>query len=120
MLVAAVLLVVFVWRPWNNGGSNEESIKTDEEHFPDEGFREYVRESFDRDDDGWLNVAERGVVSEIIAYATKEWKINSLKGIEYFAFLENLYCADNHLTELDVGQNPEPPRSAGGSVFFLK
>ena len=42
VLVVAALLVVFLWRPWESGGREGQSVKIDEEHFPDAGFRKYV------------------------------------------------------------------------------
>ena len=78
-----------------------ESISIDEEHFPDDSFREYVR-GFDGDEDGDLDYSERVRVTEI---ACTENGIASLEGIGFFPALTQLYCGGNQITVLDVSEN---------------
>ena len=70
--------------------------------FPDETFREYL-EQFDKDDDTFLDTAEREAVKEINV-ANKN--ISNLYGIQFFPNLEKLDCDQNNLSSLDVSQNP--------------
>ena len=77
-------------------------VLINEENFPDENFRAYVRDNFDSDGNGVLSQAELENVTQIYcSYCS----ISSLKGIEYFTALEVLRCYDNHLTALDVSKN---------------
>lgn len=72
-------------------------VELNETNFPDANFRAYLADEFA--ENGQINVA---AVKEINCI----WKnIESLKGIEYFTALENLYCDFNKLTALDVSEN---------------
>ncbi len=71
----------------------------DEENFPDPVFRRYVLTNFDRDGDGMLSDYEISIIRNI---SVTNMGIASLKGIEYFAALQSLYCANNSLSSLDV------------------
>ena len=85
-----------------NGVGGGGGVAIDEEHFPDETFREYVSENFDRNGDGELSDAEIIVVTEIDVSNKGLW---SLQGIEYFEGLINLWCYRNDLRVLDVSRN---------------
>ena len=74
------------------------------ENFPDETFRKYVTNNFDSDSNGYLSEAEIPLITEI--YVNNKG-ITSLKGIEYFVNLRELYCNNNVLTELDITSNTE-------------
>ena len=78
------------------------SIQVSAENFPDAIFRAYVSEKFDTDGDGTLSGEEINAVTEI---DVSDKGISSLKGVEYFTALTELYCDDNQLTELDVSKN---------------
>ena len=76
-----------------------EKIAIDKTHFPDETFREKVKQ-FDLNSDGYLSKAERDKVTAIsVPYAV------TLKGVEHFPALEELRCEGADLTELDVSKN---------------
>jgi len=77
-----------------------EGIEINENSFPDENFREYVKGKWDLDGDGALTWEECERV-EFIDVSRRS--IQSLSGVEYFPNLQILYCDDNSLTELDVG-----------------
>ncbi len=79
------------------------SIPVDEEHFPDQGFRNYVlSDTVDTDRDGLLSPDEREVVREIdLSHA----ELTSLSGIGYFMNLETLFCYESGLTSLDLSRN---------------
>ena len=82
--------------------ANAESgeVPIDEAHFPDEIFREYVKE-FDTDKNGSFSTEEIAAVTSIFL----DSKISSLKGIENFTSLTRLSCYYSKLTELDVSKN---------------
>ena len=68
----------------------------------DDIFKVYSLEMFDINNDGELSQAEKDVVTEINVTGKD---IHSLKGIEQFKNLKNLYCDYNRLTSLDLSQN---------------
>lgn len=76
-------------------------VAIDETNFPDENFREIVKE-FDTDENGSLSEDEIAAVTEIDCWPRG---ISSIKGIEYFMALTYLDCSSNQLTELDVSNN---------------
>lgn len=77
-------------------------VQIDEDTFPDKQFRAYVEENFDKNKDGKLSKGEITAAKNITCYSMG---IESLKGIEVFTALTELFCADNKLTELDVSSN---------------
>ena len=109
-LVSALLTLamVFTFLPFSafaaEGVTNDDStIELSEQNFPDEAFREYLKQ-FDIKKDNRLQPAERKVVKKI---SVINQNITTLKGIEYFRKLETLICSDNQLTSLDVSKNTE-------------
>ena len=76
-------------------------VSIDETNFPDINFRTYLLEQDYGQDAGLTETEIRSITS--IDVSNKD--INSLKGIEHFTALKNLYCANNQLTTLDVSQN---------------
>ena len=81
-----------------------ESVEINSTNFPDEAFRQYVADNFDKDKDGALNQTERNAVKEIRIIGSG---CTSLQGLKYFSQLTDLLCGNNNLTELDVSENPE-------------
>ena len=108
-------------------------VPIDDEHFPDPVFRLFVRQQYDRDQDGVLSSAESSAVTSIDCSTTalsrvgsmpQEWLltgISSVKGIEYFPSLAILNCStkkrdwpaveftdgiSNNITVLDLSGNP--------------
>ena len=77
-------------------------VTINETNFPDAQFRKVVRE-FDTNRNGKLSSAE---IDRIEAVQCENMGITSLKGIEYFTELANLYCSGNKLTSLDVRKFP--------------
>ena len=80
------------------GSLSPDDILIDEEHFPDEGFRNYLL-SHPSGADGVLTPRERNGMKSL---DPTNRGISSLQGIEYFPNLETLYCNGNQLTSLDV------------------
>jgi len=74
--------------------------------FPDDIFRSFVALNID-DGDGYLNRKEINGVRMINCAGTEENRghIQSLRGIELFANLEELYCTYNDLSDLDLSKN---------------
>lgn len=77
------------------------SVEINETNFPDAAFRAVVQEK-DTDGNNALSDAEIAAATKI---SCKKKGITSLKGIEYFTELEDLYCHNNELTELDLSNN---------------
>ena len=77
-------------------------VSIDVANFPDTKFREYVKANWDSDDNGILSDTEIAAVKSV---RVSSKGIESLKGIEYFTALKELYCWSNRLTELDVSKN---------------
>ena len=82
--------------------SENDYVDIDDTHFPDEHFRDYVRDNFDTDHDGYLSKEELDAVGYILI---SHQSVSSLQGIEYFQKLWKLYCNHNNLTSLDLSKN---------------
>ena len=80
---------------------HQRRIAINENNFPDDIFRQYVLDNFDRNDDKYLSGAELSVININV----DNMGIESLKGIEHFHYLWTLRCSNNMLTELDVSNN---------------
>ena len=76
-------------------------VAIDNNNFPDANFRTIV-EGFDTNNDSSLSDTEIAAVKKINGFRKR---ITNLKGIEYFTSLNNLWCAENKLTALDVSKN---------------
>ena len=82
--------------------SADAEVAVSEANFPDDIFRNYVSEKFDKDKDGSLSANEIAAVREI---RVSGLGIADLAGVEYFTNLTELYCEKNQLTALDVSKN---------------
>ncbi|MBR0145167.1 MAG: Ig-like domain-containing protein, partial [Eubacterium sp.] len=87
----------------------EKGIKIDETVFKDDKFREYVINFIDIDTDGYLKQEE---IDNVLEIDVNNMEISSLKGIEVFSKLQNLYCNNNLLQitkesseDFDLSQN---------------
>lgn len=81
----------------------EEGLAINAENFPDETFRAYVEDQFDKDGDQSLSQAELDAVKSV--KVVDKTDVKSLKGIEYFTNLTSLHCYNTGITELDVSAN---------------
>ena len=96
ILLALLTACVFCFA----AGAEEKGTAIDEEHFPDGAFRKAVSK-YDLDGDGFLSAEEaEGVVSICVNNSG----IKTIRGVEYLTGLEELDCANNKLTELDVSR----------------
>ena len=92
-------------------------VAIDETNFPDANFREFVKQ-YDTDGNGSFSQAELDAVTEI---SVGDKGIQSLKGVEYFTKLTDLYVSGNKLTELDVSKNTLLTKlnASGNQLKFL-
>ena len=105
-LVAVLLVMSSVPIPAEAADTTGTLIEINETNFPDLAFREYLSEEYDTDGDNKINPDE---VTDIYLSGFEkadESKVKSLKGIELFPNLRELWCNDNELTSLDVSKNP--------------
>lgn len=78
-----------------------EGVRINLENFPDYFFYNWLL-SQKYGNDGVLTDAE---IEKITYIKVVDKNIKSLKGIEYFKALEQLYCSENQLSEIDVSKN---------------
>ena len=107
--------------PTNDGNTLERygdpgtktEVVLDEAHFPDANFRKYLSDE--------LNITEGDIITETDLNSVTEIYLNksnvsSLKGIEYFKKLTDLYYYKNSLSSLDISMNTD---LTTGSQRFL-
>lgn len=81
-------------------------VVIDENTFPDDVFRECIKDEYDWGENGLLSPEEiENVQSLYIQGSDLKSKISSLEGIEIFNNLEILNCRENTLEELDISKN---------------
>ena len=108
-LVSALLTLamVFTFLPFSAFAatdSDDSGYVENTNTFPDEAFWSYLLKYVDKNRNGTLSQEERYAVETI---NVNYMNIRSLKGIEFFPNLTELYCVVNQLTELDMSQNKE-------------
>ena len=106
-LVSALLTLamVFTFLPFSAFAatdSDDSGYVENTNTFPDEAFWSYLLKYVDKNRNGTLSQEERYAVETI---NVNYMNIRSLKGIEFFPNLTELYCVGNQLTELDVRSN---------------
>ena len=77
-------------------------IAINEKNFPDENFRDYVAEEWDKNHDKYFSPSEIAS-AKWISCDNKE--ISNLKGIEFFTNIWRLECYYNNLTTIDLSHN---------------
>ena len=70
--------------------------------FPDPVFKDYIFNSFDKDNDGNLTISEIRAIEEI---DVNEKNVASLEGIQCLFNLKSLDCRYNNLSSLDLSEN---------------
>ena len=78
------------------------NIEINEKNFPDENFRKFISDKFDKFGNGYLT---KNFIDKITVLECTGKEIKSLQGIEYFTNLTNLNCNVNKLKELDISKN---------------
>lgn len=105
MLLAVLLvalLAVAALAPAAAMAEGTEDVKIDETNFPDDTFRDYVKNNCDKNRDGYLSEEEIKAVTKIDVPKTLT---KDLTGIEYITELKTLDCSSSYLTELDLSKN---------------
>ena len=100
-LVSALLTLamVFTFLPFSAFAANTASTEIDKLNFPDSEFRRFLKECYDTDGDGKINVDIKSMK------IPTSYAIKSLEGISFFEDLEKLDCHGIGLTTLNVGKN---------------
>ena len=81
-----------------------DGIAIDEGNFPDEVFREYLKDNFDKDSNGYFSQDE---IDSVTIMDARNKGIKDLKGIELFTNLQWLHFGSNQVTNLDISKNLE-------------
>lgn len=84
--------------------ANASTVGINASNFPDDNFRAYISQNCDRDHNNKLSDAEIKAVTSL--YVSSK-SITSLKGVEYFTNLEQLWCGYNPLVSLDLKKNTQ-------------
>ena len=74
-------------------------VAIDAAHFPDDVFRQYVKSTFDTDND---DILDNNEAYQDIDIDVSNMGIADLTGLGYFHSLKTLKCNDNQLTQLDL------------------
>lgn len=100
--LSALLLCCMVLTLLPTAALADGDVAINEANFPDENFRQYVKDNFDTNKDDTLSADEIAAVQNIDVTGQS---ITSLKGIAYFTALESLDCSETKLTALDTSHN---------------
>lgn len=74
--------------------------------FEDQEFRKYCLQNFDKNGDGQISYSEAEKITKIdVGYYSSQGhgQIQSLVGVEHFSQLIELYCDNNQITEINLG-----------------
>ena len=83
----------------------ERSVKIDSAHFPDAGFRSYLRSvKCDKNGDGYLSETEISKIDKLNFYSNDD--VESVKGIKYLTSVTELTFFECYLDDVDLSQNP--------------
>ncbi|MBE5806757.1 MAG: hypothetical protein E7317_00235 [Clostridiales bacterium] len=78
------------------------SVTINSTNFPDSIFRQYVKAEFDANGDGKLSSTEIASVKAIELVEVPDMK--TMKGVEYFTSLEELYIEESSISSIDVSK----------------
>jgi len=85
-------------------GSGLSEIPINSTYFPDETFRNLLKQSkYDSDENGYLSEEEIDYIWKLDLY---DMNISSLTGIEYLTNLRELYTVGTDLLSIDISANP--------------
>ncbi len=87
--------------PMTSLATGERYLEIDGTNFPDENFRQWVRDNLA----GGKDYMTKDEVDAVTAVGVSSKSIEDLTGIERFPALKELYCFANKLTALDVSKN---------------
>lgn len=100
--LSALLLYCMVLTLLPTAALADGDVAINETYFPDENFRGYVKEKFDKNKDDILSAEEIAAVKDIHVEGKP---ITSIEGIEHFTALESLDCSKTKLPSLDTSHN---------------
>lgn len=100
--LSALLLCCMVLTLLPTAALADGDVAINETYFPDENFRGYVKEKFDKNKDDILSAEEIAAVKDIHVEGKP---ITSIEGIEHFTALESLDCSKTTLPSLDTSHN---------------
>ena len=100
--LSALLLCYMVLTLLPTAALADGDVAINETYFPDENFRGYVKEKFDKNKDDILSAEEIAAVKDIHVEGKP---ITSIEGIEHFTALESLDCSKTKLPSLDTSHN---------------
>ena len=101
--LSALLLCCMVLTLLPTAALADGDVAINEANFPDENFRQYVKDEFDKDESDSLSADE---IAAVQAIDVTNSSTTSLKGIEYFTALKYLFVG-SPITTLDVSKNTE-------------
>jgi hypothetical protein len=93
------------------------AVAIDEAHFPDEGFREYLRGEYDSDEDGYFSDSELKKMKYL--WVTYEDGINNFKGLKYLKYTTSLRASGFPGEGFDVSEGVNLTSLFVGSVDGL-
>ena len=99
MALVLAIVLAFTMAPSVFAATN---VAINSTNFPDKAFRSYIKENFDINGDGSLSESE---IENATYINVNSKRISSLKGVEYLSYLNQLYCADNDLSTIDLSKN---------------
>ena len=76
-------------------------------NFPDDVFREIVRQNFDRDNDGFLSGQERDQARSLTHFVSDDDRISDITGIALLPYLSELGLGGQDIAEADLSKNTE-------------
>lgn len=80
-------------------------VEVNEANFPDETFRNYVKENFDSNSDGELSEAEIKGAEEVNLAGRDE--LTSVEGINFLTAVTSINISGTSVKDVDVTKNPE-------------
>lgn len=108
--ILKIVVTVFIWCCAVSQVSAA-GTKITKKNFPDNFFRIYVKEEFDKNQDGILSDSEKKKVKNLDVGETSDYQSEyeyptpyTLKGIEYFTEIKELDCSNCSLSGLDVSK----------------
>ena len=101
MAMLPSLMTFPVYADGDSSGDTLEDIPIDEWYFPDANFREFVLNTYGGDD----QVLTGDMRSQVKTISVSDKGIEELSGIEFFPNITELRCVKNDLTRLDVSRN---------------
>ena len=121
-MIRRVLLVILVLLCASSASVSEADVEISAEYFPDENFRQFVAETYDKDNDGILSDLETLTAATMqlpsSASGGGSYTIKTLKGIEHFPNLAFLICAGLGIESLDLSMNTQLVNlSCSGNLF---